>query len=234
MATKKDGNKAKVAREIAKLWGGIEGEQLEMLTEHLEIIKYKKGVTIYENEATPTNVFCLLSGKVKIYKDGISGKNQIIRVIKPLEFFGFRAYFADEIYKTAAMALDNCMVARFSMPILIKLMQKSFNVGFYFIKYLCVEIGKSDDRTVNLTQKHIRARLAEALLFLLDSYGLAKDGCTLDCSLSREDLANISNMTTSNCIRTLSSFSAEGLISTNVRNIKILKEEELKNIAEMG
>ena len=116
----------------------------------------------------------------------------------------------------------------------MKLLQKSFNIGHYFIKYLSIEIGKSDDRTVNLTQKHIRARLAEALLFLLDSYGLAKDGCTLDCSLSREDLANIANMTTSNCIRTLSSFVTDGLIETNVRKIKIINEEELKKIAEMG
>ncbi len=45
---------------------------------------------------------CLLTGKVKIFKDGINGKSQIIRVIKPNEFFGFRAYFANEIYKTAA------------------------------------------------------------------------------------------------------------------------------------
>ena len=47
----------------------------------------------------------------------------------------------------------------------MKLLSKSFNIGFFFIKYLSVEIGKSDDRTVNLTQKHIRARLAEGLYF---------------------------------------------------------------------
>lgn len=235
MAAKKDTNKAIVAREIAKIWGGLESEQLATLTEHLEVSKYKKGEMIYLCEGTPTDMMCLLSGKVKIFKDGINGKkSQIIRVIKPNEFFGFRAYFANEIYKTAAQALDNCTVAHFPFPVLMKLLQKSYNIGSYFIKYLSVEIGKSDDRTVNLTQKHIRARLAEALLFLLDSYGLAKDGVTLDCSLSREDLANISNMTTSNCIRTLSAFASEGLIETNVRKIKILNEEEIKKIANEG
>lgn len=234
MAKKKESNKEKAAKAIAKLWGGIEDEQFDLLLEHIELKKFKKGELIYQNEQQPTEAMCLLTGKVKIFKDGISGKNQIIRVIKPLEFFGFRAYFADEIYKTAAMSLDNCVVAFFPIAVLMKLLQKSFNIGHYFIKYLSIEIGKSDDRTVNLTQKHIRARLAEALLFLLDSYGLAKDDCTLDCSLSREDLANIANMTTSNCIRTLSAFVSEKLIETNVRKIKILNEEELKKIADMG
>ena len=212
MAKKKESNKEKAAKAIAKLWGGIEDEQFDLLLEHIELKKFKKGELIYQNEQQPTEAMCLLTGKVKIFKDGISGKNQIIRVIKPLEFFGFRAYFAEEIYKTAAMSLDNCVVASFPIAVLMKLLQKSFNIGHYFIKYLSIEIGKSDDRTVNLTQKHIRARLAEALLFL----------------------ANIANMTTSNCIRTLSAFVSEGLIETNVRKIKILNEEELKKIADMG
>lgn len=234
MVAKRDIKIDKVATEIASLWGGIEEEQLEVLKEHLKISKYKKGEIIYENEGVPTDAMCLITGKVKIYKDGINGKSQIIRVIKPHEFFGFRAYFAEEIYKTAAGALENCTVAHFPMPVLMKLLQKSYNIGHYFIKYLCVEIGKSDDRTVNLTQKHIRARMAEALIFLEDSYGLAEDNCTLNCHLSREDLANIANMTTSNCIRTLSAFSSEGLIQTEMRKIKLLKKEEIKKIAEQG
>jgi CRP-like cAMP-binding protein len=132
------------------------------------------------------------------------------------------------------MSLENCVVAQFPLAVLMKLISKSFNIGFFFIKYLSVEIGKSDDRTVNLTQKHIRARLAEGLIFLKDSYGLEKDGKTLDIRLSREDLANLCNMTTSNAIRTLSAFTAEELINTEGRKIKILQEEEIIKIAELG
>lgn len=234
MAVKKDNNKDKIAKQIAELWGGIESEQLAVLKEHLHITKFKKGESIYQNEGTPTDAMCLIQGKVKIYKEGINGKSQIIRVIKPIEFFGFRAYFAEEIYKTAAMALENCVIAHFPMAVLMKIMQKSYNIAYFFIKYLCVEIGKSDDRTVNLTQKHIRARLAEALLFLKDSYGMEDDGLTLSTSLSREDLANIASMTTSNAIRTLSAMAQEGLISLKGKKIKLLKEEELKAISEQG
>lgn len=82
-------------------------------------------------------------GKVKIYKEGIGGKSQIIRVIKPIEFFGFRAYFADEIYKTAAMSLENCVIAQFPLAVLMKLLSKSFNVGFFFIK-----ISQCGDRKI--------------------------------------------------------------------------------------
>ena len=67
----------------------------------------------------------------------------------------------------------------------------------FFIRQLSIDLGIADERTVNLTQKHIRGRLAESLLFLKESYGLEEDGSTLSIYLSREDLANLSNMSKS-------------------------------------
>ena len=113
----------------------------------------------------------------------------------------------------------------------------------FFIKQLSKDLGVADERTVNLTQKHIRGRLAESLLFLKESYGLEEDGSTLSIYLSREDLANLSNMTTSNAIRTLShsnairtlsQFAAERLITIDGRKIKIIEEEKLKKISKIG
>lgn len=52
--------------------------------------------------------------------------------------------------------------------------------------------------------------------------------------MSREDLANLSNMTTSNAIRTLSAFAAEKLIVIDGRKIKIIQEKELERISKLG
>ena len=234
MVAKSSITKEKVAQNLSKLWNTLTPEQYDMLLEHIEIRKFKKNEIIYRNLETPTSAMCLIHGKVKVYKDGIGGRNQIIRVIKPNELFAYRAYFAGEKYRTAAMALESSVVATFPIEILVKLMEQNFNVSLFFIKYLCVEIGISDDRTVNLTQKHIRGRLAEALVFLIDSYGLEEDGYTLSIYLSREDLANLSNMTTSNAIRTLSAFANEKLIAIEGRKIRILQEDELRKISNMG
>ena len=76
--------------------------------------------------------------------------------------------------------------------------------------------------------------MAEALLFLRDSYGLEEDDCTLSIYLSREDLANMSNMTTSNAIRTLSTFANEKLIAIDGRKIKLINIEELEDISKKG
>ena len=120
------------------------------------------------------------------------------------------------------------------MPVIIKLIQENADLAMFFIRQLSKDLGISDERTVNLTQKHIRGRLAESLLFLKDTYGVEEDQCTLSIYLSREDLANLSNMTTSNAIRTLSQFATERLITIDGRKIKIIEEEKLKKISKIG
>jgi len=61
-----------------------------------------------------------------------------------------------------------------------------------------------------------------------------EDGSTISIYLSREDLANLSNMTTSNAIRTLSNFANEHLLAIDGRKIKIIDEEKLKRISKIG
>ena len=102
------------------------------------------------------------------------------------------------------------------------------------IKSLSSELGFSRFRTVTLTQKHIRGRLAESLILLKEIYGYEDDAQTINIHLSREDLANFSNMTTSNAIRTLTSFVKEKIILVDGRNIKILDAETLERISKLG
>lgn len=223
-----------VVKDISELWGGLGAEQYAVLQENTSLHQYEKNEIIYKSEEKPCDVLFLAQGKVKIYKEGIGGRAQIIRAIKPSEFFAFRAFFADEPYRTSAMAMEECLVASVPASVLLKLMEDNFNINLFFIKYLCTEIGHSDQRIVNLTQKHVRGRLAEALLFLRDSYGLEDDGCSLCSCMSREEIANLSNMTTSNAIRTLSSFAADNLIAIDGRKIRLLDEEELQKISREG
>lgn len=234
MVQKKDITKDKVVNQVAELWSPLSEADRIKLIENVEIKKFRKNEIIYQDFETPTQAMCLVQGKVKIYKDGIGGRNQIVRVIKPIEFFGYRAYFANEDYKTSAKAFESSLIAFFPIQVIVELMKTNYQISFFFIRHLSKELGSSDDRTVNLTQKHIRGRLAEALLFLKDSYGVEEDGYTLSIYLSREDMANLSNMTTSNAIRTLSAFANEKLIAIDGRKIKIINDEELRKVSRMG
>lgn len=209
-------------------------EERSLLLGNYTLQSFKKNETIYCEEEVPKHLYCLLNGKVKIYKDGVGGRSQIIRMIKSNGYFGYRAYFAKENYLTAAAAFEQSVICTFPLNVIDKIIHDNSEIAYFFIQALSVDLGISDARTVNLTQKHIRGRLAESLLFLKESYGLEEDNATISIYLSREDLASLSNMTTSNAIRTLSNFANEHLIAIDGRKIKIIDEEHLRKISKIG
>ena len=195
---------------------------------------YKKNEIIFKEGDRPSGLICLSEGKVKIFTEGISGREQIVRLAKPVGFIGFRALFAEENYIASAVAIEDSVVCIIEKESLMKLLRMNSQLAMSIIKYLATELGFSNKRTVTLTQKHIRGRLAESLLFLIETYGFETDDSTIKVYLSREDIANLSNMTTSNAIRTLGSFATEEVIGIEGRKIKILNFRQLEKISDLG
>lgn len=141
MLAKDDYNKLNVVKGISELWAPLTEGQQALLLDSITIYHYKKNEIIYKDLDSPDMMLCLIAGKVKIYKDGIGGRNQILRVIKPIEFFGYRAYFANEEYKTVGMAFEPSTVATIPIEITVQLMKENYNISFFFIKHLSKETG---------------------------------------------------------------------------------------------
>ncbi len=223
-----------LSTSLSDVWRILTRVEREVLRDNAIIQNFRKNEMIYCESDEAREMMCLLKGKVKIYKDGVGGRSQIIRMIRPIQYFAYRAAFARESYLTKASAFEASTVCIIPINIVEKLIYENSDLAMFFIRQLSADLGFADERTVNLTQKHVRGRLAESLLFLRDSYGLEQDGATISIYLSREDLANLSNMTTSNAIRTLSIFAAEHIVAMDGRKIKIIDEVRLRKISRRG
>lgn len=195
---------------------------------------YRKGEQIYQEGEQPQGLLILSEGKVKISKEGIGGRDQIVRMAKPVGFIGYRALFADDCYTSSATAIEDSTVCILHKESVFEVLRSNSQLALNIIKYMARELGFSTSRTVTLTQKHIRGRLAESLLFLREMYGTEDDGATLKVYLSREDVANLSNMTTSNAIRTLNAFADEQIIRLKGRKIKVLDLSQLERVSVLG
>lgn len=220
--------------ELNKVWDVLTFEEKEFIDRNVEICHFKKNEIIHHEGDIPTHMMMLASGKLRVYKEGVGNKMQIIRMLKPCDFFAYRAMIADEGYNTSVSAFESSIVYKVRKDAFMHIIEHNNRFCYLFMVEMAKDLGRSDAKVVNLTQKHIRGRLAEALLALRNNYGLDEDGATLSMYMSREDLANLSNMTTSNAIRTLSDFQKESIISIDGRKIKILDEEELVRTSKMG
>lgn len=209
-------------------------EQGNILKEQAILQRLKKGEPIYRVGEESTYLYCMISGRAKLEKEGAGGRSQIMRMFSPGDIFGYRSYFAAQEHLTQAVAIENTAVAIIPMSLIERFCFQNPSLAMYFVRDLSIDLGESDMRTVNLTQKHIRGRLADAIIFLKDKYGFLSDGQTINVAISREDLASLSNMTTSNAIRTLTTLANEEIISVEGRHIKLLNREKLRMIHMNG
>ena len=220
--------------ELLSVWDVLTPDERHFFQSIYSVHHFKKNEMIQCEGELPTHMMILASGKVKVDKEGVGSRSQIIRMLKAGEHFGYRAIIASENYNTNVTAFEESTVYMIKADIFLSILRHNNAFCYRFLEELASDLGASDARTVNLTQKHIRGRLAEALLILRKNYGLEEDGATISIYLSREDLANLSNMTTSNAIRTLSMFVNEHVIAMDGRKLKIIDEERLRKISKMG
>lgn len=220
--------------ELSLFFDLLTDQEKSLVLDNHEVRRFQKNTDIYLEGEEPKYFMCLLSGEIKITKEGLNERRQIVRMVRPVGFFAYRAFFANERYITGARSLGDADVLMIPNIIMRTLLEQNNELVLKFLEIMSRELGFTNERSISLTQKHVPGRLAESILVLEQMYGVEEDGATLSIYMSREDLANFSNMTSANCIRTLSSFVAEKIVAMDGRKIKLLDRASLEQISRLG
>lgn len=209
-------------------------EELKILNHKRYTVSYKANEIICKEGTKSLGLICLNKGKVKITRSGTIGAEQILELKKTVDFVGFRALMNDNKHLSSAVAIDDVSVCIIDKQDFFKVIADNEQLAFKIIRLLIQQLNNMDIRLFELTQKHIRARMADALLMIHEIYGANVDSGILNVSLKRTDLAGLANMTTANAIRLLSSFVRENLIEVHRRDIKIIDIKGLKDLSVFG
>jgi CRP-like cAMP-binding protein len=210
------------------LFSDLPREDLDTLSQHKTCIRYKKGQTLFYEGTRPMGLFCINSGKVKVYKISSEGKEQILKLAKPGDFLGYRALISEEFYNSSATVIEEGAMCYIPKSDFLEILQK--NPAFFrrMAKRVASELGMMEQKLVTIAQKSVRERLAATLIMLKETYGMEGDESDLiDIALSREDLANIIGTATETVIRLLSDFKTQKLISLQGKKIKVLDHKGL-------
>ena len=186
---------------------------------------YKKNQPLFLEGSTPRGVFCMNSGKVKIFARGEEGKEQIIHLSAGGEIVGFRAMFSGEPYKVSATTLEECNICFIGKADFLDMVDKNTALRNGIMKELSTELADRATFITNMAQKSVRERLAFSLILLQDIY---KEEMI---NLTREDLANFVGTATETLIRLLKDFKEENLIQTHARKIEILDKDGLHRVS---
>lgn len=204
------------------LFGPLCAHELSHVSEAKSCTYYKKGQVLFHEGTRPLGVFCINSGKVKVYRRGADGKEQIMKISKEGDVLGYKAMISEEHYPVTAETLDDCTICFVPKNDFLSLLSENPGFNKRLLQAVCHELGIMSEKLTNIAQKSVRERLAISLLSLKDTYGI--EGETeepVEINLTREDLANIVGTATETLIRLLHDFKEEKLITTKGRKIKV-------------
>lgn len=193
---------------------------------------YKKGQVIFYEGNQPFGLYCVFSGKVKLYKTGVDGKPQILRIAGPGGVLGYRALCAEESYHATAEMLQGGEVCFLDRHVFFKLIEQNPSLGKKVISKLAQELRRAEELATSLAQRSARERMAELILTLQENYGRPNgEGIEIELELSREEMAGMVGMAQETAIRLLSEFKGDGLIRLKDRKITVIKPQGLRQTA---
>lgn len=216
------------------LFGSLCAEESTRVSDAKSCTIYKKGQVLFHEGTRPLGVFCIYGGKVKIYKLGSDGKEQIIRIARESDVLGYKAMISEDEYPVTAETLEDCTICFLPKSDFLHLVTDSPAFNKRLLQSICHELGVMSDKLTSLAQKSVRERFAMALLMLKDTYGIeGEESEEVEINLTREDLANIVGTATETLIRLLHDFKEEDLIETRGRKIVVKNARGLAKAARL-
>ena len=211
----------------------LSNNELDSISLEKSHILFKKGQIIFYEGNHPLGIYCIYSGKAKIHKLGEGGKEQIVRFSKKSDILGYRAVLSGEPYSASATALEDTKVCLITKQSFQALLQENINFSMKSIQILSNDLKKAEEKLLNMAQKPVRERVAEALLVLRDCFGYQEDGVTINTKILRREVGSLAGTSTETAIRMISEFNKDGFIEIKGKEIAIVNLAKLIKTANV-
>ena len=204
-------------------------EELKQVAACKTTLFYKKGDIIFNENELLSGVYCVREGICKMSKLSSNGKDHTVKLLGKGELIGQRSIISGERTHLSAVALNDVEMCFVPKEQILSNIKTNREFSFDVLQNLAQNLREAEDGLINMAQKSVRQRMAEALIYVGKTFGENEDGY-LNVNLSREDYASIVGTATESAIRILSQFKKEGLISTAGKMIKIENKNELERV----
>lgn len=218
-----------IVREFSSLKALSKDELLKM-SNCKTSMDIRKGDVIFEEGENVNGVFCVKDGVCKMTKLSQNGKDQIVKLVKKGELLGQRSMISDEPANLSAVALEDMKVCFIPKSEIMGFFNQNNNFSMNVMKTICGDLKDADDIMVGMAQKTVKERLAHALLYLEETFGVNEDK-SLKLQLSREEIAGMIGTATESCIRLLSELKKENAIELAGKKIIIADKNKLARFA---
>lgn len=178
------------------------------------ISNYKKGQRVFSQDASSDSVFYIIKGKIKIVVLSEQGKEAVIAILGPDEFFGEGCLTGQARRPSTASAMIECDVTRISKPAMLASLRDEPKLSEMFVAHVLERTIRVEADLIDQLFNSSEKRLARALL-LLANFGNDSKPKTVITKVSQETLAEMVGTTRSRVSHFMNKFRKMGFIDYN-------------------
>jgi CRP/FNR family cyclic AMP-dependent transcriptional regulator len=211
------------------LFSELPEDQLQQLAGVLREARYKKNVTIFHVEDPGNAMFILKDGLVKITIEDQNGREIILRMLYPTDFFGEMSLL-DGMPRSATVTTqeptDALVLYREHF---LALIERSPKILLNMTAVLSRRLRKMNELIRSLAFYDVYGKVARVLLTLAAEKGRATEqGTVIDLRLTQQELAELAGMSRETMTRTLRDFQQAGCVRIESGIITILEVDMLR------
>lgn len=236
MSTAIKNNHCKQCECIDKcIFFGLKTPILDQISSKKVLNFYRKGQTIYLQGNPAFGIYCIKSGKIKISKVGNEGKEIIIKIAGAGDVLGHHNLYSNEPFSATATVIEDAKVCFIEKKFIQEKVMTEQTISINLIKRFSEEITAFENRSITMSHKNVRERLAELLVELKNTYGVSEDGrVKLNIKLTREEIASMVGTANETIIRFISEFKDEGILEQQGKVIYIMNFDKLLQTANLN
>jgi len=163
--------------------------------------------------------------------EGYSGRNLLINLAEHSTLLAGPGVHVNSRYCYSVAAITHVQACFISFDIIRKIIAENPAFALGFIEDLSEKAFRMYQKILNLTQKKMHGRLAEALLYFADEVFHSDD---YEMLLTRQEIGEMTNMAKESVVRIMGELENEKIIRAMPRSVKILNKEKLRVISEKG
>ena len=213
---------------LVPIFNHLPTEQMEEIRKVAVTRSFRKGESIYRAGDPSDTLYILGSGRVRIFRLSESGKEQLLRIMKPGDFMGELALFSESIHEEFAEAMEPtemCILKRDSFQ---KILMEYPTVSLRMLSEFSRRLEESEKKTARIATETVETRIA---LYLLDLYSESGKKSRMTLPMSKKDLASYLGTTPETISRRLADMEDSGLIRQHTnKSIEIVDPDGLSLI----
>ncbi len=213
-------------------FGGLSQADLEQVNILFHEHGYGPNETIYFAGDPVKHLMVVADGRVKLMRHSLSGKDVLLDILTPGEFFGSFSTQSNEVYPDTAEALTQACVLWISIQDFHHILEKHPQVVLKVLDITAARLQAANERVQQLSALPVEGRIANLLLVLSAKFGKPSEvGLLIQVPLGRDDVAAMTGTTPETASRVMSQFQKDGLIRTGRQWVAIIDQVSLEGIA---